>query len=539
MFSLLQKTWNAFARRYRHTPTERWIASRFHEKNQVRGDKSAPLVVVEGVEDPFFFGLQGAMVLGVREIRNIRVARWTSHSLNAGACRSLQEFIAARLYTRIVSRLKWEKLYATFCDVKGDRADRWRAPWRELFWLTGAWRLFRSLKSKEQLAALTVRGVLIGDLVIDSYLRFKPTAEVDLRDWYLLGVLRQAIKDVDGAYAFFRKVKPSLYLTTYATYIQHGIPARVAVALRITTWAFANAQQFGTLLAPDHLVHTKPSGGYQMEFASMPDSDEKMAIAAKLLGGRTSGVADSATANQRSAYEIKIQDVPDVGGAAVVFLHDFFDSAHIYRWMVFHDFWEWACATIEILQEAGLPFFFKPHPNQRDESSRELDRLRQKYPNLRVLSSDVSNKQLVDAGMACAITVYGSVAAEMAYLGVPSIACGDNPHASFDAFHLARDKAEYRALLRDFQNLPRNPQKMRAQASAFYYMHYLNIRPEEQELRDKLIAFYLRLLDVEAQRTVFVPADLDCAFAELENSAGFRRFVADLADALPERAPAF
>jgi hypothetical protein len=537
MRSLVQTVVNSFANRRRPFAAELWFANYFRGKNRIRGGDAARLVVVESVEDIYFYSVLGEIVTALRGVQSVRVGRWASRSLNPGASLSLRGFLAGRMDSLVLSRLRWKSLYDAFCDEAGDRADALRAPWHELSFLWRAWRLFRGLESKDQLAALEFRGIPIGDLVIDSYLRFRPAVEIDIRDRYLFVVLRQAVKDVAGAQAYFRRVRPALYLSTYATYLQHGIPARVAVALGIPAWSFANAQQLGTRLTRDHLLHTKPCSAYSADFAKLPDPGKKIAEAAAYLGGRTGGVADTATANQHSAYVIKTPDVPDVCGAAVVFLHDFYDSAHIYRWMVFHDFWEWACTTIEVLRDTGLPFFVKPHPNQRAESNAELNRLKRKYPDVKFISPDISNRQLVDAGMACAITVYGSVAAEMAYLGVPSITCGDNPHASFDAFPLAKNKAEYRSLLRNFPSLPRDPERLKLQACAFYYMHNLNIEPEARDLRDRMIAFYLAVIKLDAPERPFSSSDIGRLFADMNDTPGFRHFIAGLAAELKRAAP--
>lgn len=521
-------------RRVAMPPEEVWFAARFRQ-SMSRAVPAAPLVMVEGGEHLFFYAVHGQIISRLRGVRDVRVARWMSNSLYAGATNSLQELVAGRLHAWIISRVKWDRLYRAFSDAGKDRADYLRAPWREASWAWRAWRLFRDLRSKDQLAALRVKDIHIGDLVIDSYLRFKPTVEVDLRDWYLFAVLRQAVKDVDTASAWFAKMRPSLYLATYSTYVQHGIPARVAVAMGIRTLTFANAQEVGTELTPEHLFHSKRCAGYSADFAKLPDRDAKLARAAEMLGNRLSGIPDSATSNQRSAYVVNTLRVPDVRGAAVVFLHDFYDSAHIYHWMLFHDFWEWACFTIETLQAAGRPFVLKPHPNQRAESGIELVRLQARYPRVPFISPEVSNRQLVDAGMACAITVYGSVAAEMAYLGVPSISCGDSPHASFGSFHLARSREGYSALLRDFPNLGRDAARMEAEACALYYMHQLNIRPDEMELRDRMIAFYLYVMILERREREFEPAEMSRILTELESCEGFVRFIAGLAAGLQPR----
>lgn len=520
---------NPFASRLCVNAAERWCAAYFRIRKPVT--PKGPIVAIEAVEDLFFYTLHGVVISGLRDVRDIRVTRWASRSLNPGAALSLRAFIAGRLDRLLLSRLRWGKLYDALCDMRGARADQWRTPWVELSCLRRAWRLYRSLTGKDQLAALTVDGILIGDLVIDTYLRFRPAIEVDLKDRYLFWILRQALKDIAGTRTWFRRKRPALYLTTYTTYIQHGVPVRVAIAMGIPTWSFANAQVFSTRQTPDHMLQSRRCTGYADGFARLEGQEDKLAQAEALLGGRVSGVVDTVTSTMRSAYQVRTQDVPDVRATAVVFLHDFYDSPHIYRWMVFHDFWEWACFTIEMLREAGLPFVLKPHPSQRPESSRELERLKRRYPGVRFISTDISNRQLVDAGMACAVTVYGSVAAEMAYMGVPSIACGDNPHSSFDAFYLAHDRAEYRELLRGFQTLAADPDTLRRQACAFYYMHNMDCGPQEEYLRARLFAYFVYVHQIHLGQ-LFEPERMAAVIGGLEEAPGLRPHIDEMAAAL-------
>jgi hypothetical protein len=528
--NLARRIVNSLFTRGRATEAERWCSEYFRARKPAQAEIDAPLVVIEAVEDLFFYNLLGEVITGLRRVGSVRVTRWASFSFNVDASFSVKNSGRAWLERQLRSRFRWGRLYDALCDLAGRRADHWQGPFVELSCLWRAWGLFRGLRSKDQLAALMVDGVLIGDLVIDTYLRFRPAIEVRLRDWYLFWVLRQALKDIAGTRAFFGRTKPSLYLSTYTTYVQHGIPVRVAVAMGIPAWSFANAQEFGTRLTKDHQLQSRRCASYAADFARLEEQENKIARADTLLGARVSGVADLPTSTMRSAYQVRTQDVPDVYGAAVIFLHDFYDSPHIYHWMVFHDFWEWTCATIDILREAGLPFVLKPHPSQRAESCRDLERLKLKYPDAHFISPDVSNRQLVDAGMSCAITVYGSVAAEMAYMGVPSIACGDNPHASFDAFYLAHDKQEYRALLRGFQNLPRDAERLRRAACAFYYMHNMNATAEALELRKRMFEFYGYVIErLHFANAVFDPEEMARIFASLEGAAGFRSFVAGIA----------
>jgi hypothetical protein len=232
-------------------------------------------------------------------------------------------------------------------------------------------------------------------------------------------------------------------------------------------------------------THTRAPERYAEEFAALPDRSSRIEVARRAMDARMSGVIDAATSYMRaSAYLASRETVPDVKGCVAVFLHDFFDSPHVYHDMVFPDFWEWICVTIDALDDAGIAFVIKPHPNQIGENSRVLADLKSRRPGARFISSSVSNRQLAEAGIACAVTVYGTVAHEMAYLGVPSIACARHPHVSFSFCQTARTRDEYLRMLRNATGMKFDQDRMRDQSLEFFYMHNLGMDERKLQLRD-------------------------------------------------------
>jgi hypothetical protein len=193
---------------------------------------------------------------------------------------------------------------------------------------------------------------------------------------------------------------------------------------------------------------------------------------------------------RRSAYAESAESLPEVEGATVVFLHDFYDSPHVYHDLIFPDFWSWISFTVETLRANGVKYFVKPHPNQIALSAEALEELKGKYSPLPLLPAGVSNAQLAANGIACGVTAYGSVAHELAYLGVPTIACARHPHISFQFCRTAKSLEEYRQLLRQPAFRPLAAAEMRRQALAFYYMHNLHLDEQQLVLRGQFIAFW-------------------------------------------------
>jgi len=130
-------------------------------------------------------------------------------------------------------------------------------------------------------------------------------------------------------------------------------------------------------------------------------------------------------------------------------------------------------------------------------SAQVVEQLSIRYPDVQFLSARITNKQLVDAGMSCALTVYGTVAHEIAFLGVPVIACGDHPHIGFDFCYTAKTRDEYDRLVSGYKMLDFDREAMRKQSLAFYFMHNLDLKPEESDLLGVLEQYRNRLYSDE------------------------------------------
>jgi hypothetical protein len=446
-------------------------------------DMPGNVLLVQCVEDIYYFGLFGQMVSSLREQHPIRVEQFVLRSLNLGESKSVREFIFSRLMNAIHNR-KWTGLYNSFCDGIAYCSTSFH-PVYDLADIYRAWICWRSLNDRKALIDLEINNIAVGDLVNDSFLRFKPAPTVDLQDFYLFILLWQAHRDIRRAEAYFLRVKPKLFFTSYTTYIQHGIAVRVALKHKVRVCSFGNHQEFAKELSITDWVHTKNPDSYSKDFLAVEAQEEKLNIAETGLMTRLSGGVDSATAYmKKSAYAESGEAVPDVRGAAVIFLHDFYDSPHVYREMVFPDFWEWVCFTIETFRGANIPFFVKSHPNQIDLSDGVLNELKELYQDIQLIPSGITNKQLAGAKMTCAVTVYGTVAHEMAYFGVPTIACARHPHTSFDFCRTARNREEYAKMLCHYADIAFDKAKMRRQSLIFYYMHNLNLAEEEMSLRN-------------------------------------------------------
>jgi elongation factor P hydroxylase len=452
--------------------------------------QSGPLVAVEATEDVFFFGFFSALIADLRAAGPIKTDLLQTYTL----CRTLGTGFRARAVRSawITSALdnKWAYVYG--CAIGGGRYVTRRGANCSSGAKARALELWAQIKQGQRPEELCVDGIQIGDLVIDSFLRIKPAAHFDASDPFVYAVILQAIQDVLFACRYFRENRPLLYLSSYTTYLEHGIPVRAAVACGVPVRVYGEVSAIGKELTADDMFHMPTPTRFKRLFDMLPASSQSVAMrqANAHLGCRFAGGRDPGNYYMRtSAYVSSHQEVPDVQGAVVIFLHDFFDSPHVWPDLIFQDFWEWICFSIESLTVRDAPVWVKPHPNRIPLNEAVLKELARRYPQVRFIDSRVTNKQLVEAGMRCGVTAYGSVAHELAYWGIPTIGCARHSHVSFGFCRTARSVSEYRHLLQTADSAPLNAVEMREQALAWYYMAHLSGGAQDVEFRAAVAQF--------------------------------------------------
>lgn len=476
-------------------PEDAEVRPQVFEKMRVRPLTGASCVFLsfQSVPDKFYFLLFGAIharlstyiTVNTELIVPRAISGYVGVGLGAGFFRSAP--------VAWLESSRWVRAYGDLVDGVAYHCATWAHPFHDLIDWLRARHIWRQLQQQGEAFSLKINDIELADLIVDSYLRFKPAPKFDVKDPFVRRLVWQAMRDVKQAQSYFGTRRPHWYLTSYTTYLEHGIPVRVALRCGVEVLSFGNLNSFCKRLTQDDYFHTNNFSGYRSEFEAMDRQEEKLASAQQHLENRLSGGIDAATVYMRKSAYGQFQDKLslDLDGSLVVFLHDFYDSPHVYPNLVFTDFWQWICFTIETLQNAGISFSLKPHPNQIALSDEALEMLRQRYPDLQWLSASASNVQLAQAGISCGVTVYGTVAHELAYLGIPSIAaCGSHPHYTFDFCRTPHTRHEYESFLKTYWEQPLSKEEMKRQALAFYYMHNLHGNRDEQDLRQAFVSFW-------------------------------------------------
>ena len=443
-------------------------------------------ILVQCVEDEFYFTVFGTIINELNKNKNIYVEQYVVRSFSVGTSLSFIQLMKSFLFNNRLRDSKWMKLYEAYCDGVAYRNDssKFGIAIDSFF---RSYQVYKNIKSKEDLLVLSIENIDVGDLIYDTYLRFKPAPTVNINSIYLLFIIWKAHQNIATIKNYFETSKPSILLTSYTTYVQHGLTVRIALDYGTEVYSFGNYQSFSKRLSKKDFYHTANFRNYHQDFLKFSNKLERLKLSRVALENRLSGHVDMATAYMKeSAYKVNSEKVSDVKGSIVIFLHDFFDSPHVYGEMVFPDFLEWIEFTIERLEQNNITYFLKPHPNQIGDSKKVIERLKIKYPKAQFISPKITNRQLVGAGMKVGVSVYGTVAHELVYMGLPVILCGENPHSSYTFCYEAKTKEAYGSLLENYQTLEL-VESAKEEVESFYYMHNANKSEEMKALLKSVI----------------------------------------------------
>lgn len=334
------------------------------------------------------------------------------------------------------------------------------------------------IKSKQDLLEVKFDGVKVGDLIYDSYLRQNACATVDLEDERLRELVETALIIFHSCEKYLRSHDVKKIVLSHVIYIQYGILARLASRQGIGVYLFPVRLQVVHKLTPPYYLQTSNHLEYKREFSWLDNKEDRLSRARTVLSQRLSGVIDAGTYYMTaSAYGATTDNVHRVFAETgrtrvIVMLHCFFDAPHIYRDMIFPDFYEWVDFTLTIAEQTNFDVYVKPHPNGLPGNDAIVEYFKSKYPKAIFIDKSISNNQLIVEGADAVITVNGTLGHEFPYLGVPVITAGDNPHSAYGFCNHAGSKAEYESLIRNADKLPKNISK--DEIEEFFYMHYLH-----------------------------------------------------------------
>lgn len=382
------------------------------------------------------------------------------------------------LWNRFFSKLFTEKLDRIYLAVGGKLIYRNVDVYHDRAKINKHFHDIKSkLKSKYDVIDIHIEGIKIGDLIYDTYLRFADKPTVDIHDPFFESILIQAINIFFVAKDKLETNNIIALVNSYTTYTKHGILVRLCLSKNIPVYIpLCGYISLVHKVFPEFPGHSNNHFNYRTLFNALDNNEKLIETHTELFEKRFKGVIDGATSYMKESAFSATRN-PELDGlnwnnTVVILAHCFFDSPHIYRDLLFPDFYEWLTFTMdELLKQKDLTVLVKQHPNGLQQNDAIFDELRIKYKNtnIRFIDKKTSQLQIINSKPKAIITAYGTAASEFSYQGFPVLTIYDNPFTSFNFTHLAKTIEEYRGKLADIMSL--ESKQNRKEIIEFYYMH--------------------------------------------------------------------
>jgi len=319
--------------------------------------------------------------------------------------------------------------------------------------------VLKNLKTKRDVENIEIGGLVVGDLIYDSFLRDSRLPTIDLESTGFLSHLRSAIETFVYWDDYFKQNQVSAVLVSHSVYTP-AILARLAIQKDIPV--YETHIQFCYYLNKQRPLPYKEHAFFPEEFAQLPsDVRENGLQEAKMrLKKRFSGEKDidmvwvSSSAYGQELYKdtrvIRESEKPKV----LIFAHCFFDATHFWGENIFPDFYEWLVFLGEMSEKTDYDWYLKTHPDELPGSVSVVDDLLQRYPKITLIPSNSSHHQVIAEGVSAVLTIYGTVGFEYAALGVPVINCSNNnPHVRYNFNLHPRTLDEYTQAIMNIKNM--------------------------------------------------------------------------------------
>lgn len=340
--------------------------------------------------------------------------------------------------------------------------------------------------TKNEILGINYKGINVGELIYDTYLRFRAKPTIDLNDDCLYDIVEYSFNLSQKWDDFLSENKIDTLLIPYSSYIHWGILSKLAIKNNVNTLTFGSLGYILQQTTFEYPYHSKNFNNYRLIFKKLSNKSERQKLAEQYLNNRLDGVIDNSISYMKKSSFEEDENSASIAltneNCAVIFLHCFFDSPHIYGYALFTDFYEWIQHVLNTASNVPTTdFIVKPHPNGLLENDLIVSELKEKYKhfkNIKFIAKEVSNKQLISMQPKAIFTVYGTVAHEFAFLGFPVIAAGKNPHSKYDFIYEPESIDELDKLIHEVgaYGLPSN--YFRDDILEFYYMHYLYFSKE-------------------------------------------------------------
>jgi len=336
-------------------------------------------------------------------------------------------------------------------------------------------KLLKKIKSSSDILKIKLNNVIIGDLIYDTYIRYRSEPTINISDLiFLRKILHQAVITFYFLNNLCRRFNITNCFTVYCVYLPFGIPVRFFLNKKINVYSWTSYSYNLRKIDPNYPFDENVKN-FKKNFSVLKNKKKKIQLARLELSKKFKNNSNASFKIYSSKKFKPLRDekiLNNVNG--VVFLQCFFDAAHYYGGdCLFNDHYLWTIYTLDLIKKYNLKIAIKPHTLALDESQKIFKKLKYKYKSLIWLPDEVSNIEIIkNKNINFFISNNGSILYEAPYFGKTAVSAGVNRTTSYNFSYNPKK-------LKDYKNFLLNPKEKKItkknllEVCKVYYLSFL------------------------------------------------------------------
>ena len=152
---------------------------------------------------------------------------------------------------------------------------------------------------------------MIGDLIYDSYIRYRAVPTVDINDKFLYDIILKSLKAIEFCEINLNNKGYKLYHTAYTSYINNGLVPRYFLYNK--NKAYSSGDRFSLIkkLSINNFSHMKNFSQFNKNFSKLTNKNKKLLQAKKEFKKKINGKIDISSAYMdNKSYKDNILPIP-------------------------------------------------------------------------------------------------------------------------------------------------------------------------------------------------------------------------------------
>jgi len=341
-------------------------------------------------------------------------------------------------------------------------------------------KILKKIKTKKDLLEIKIKGIWVGDLFYDEYLRSNDILNINVKSVHFQKEILKYIKLFYYWHDKLSKENVKALVISHNVYLI-GVPSRIAINFRIPVYSLRLTDI--AYLTNKNLFAFSGFHNYRKQFEKLTKTKKKIAIelAKKQIDLRFKGKKDILY-NLNQENDVKVFDKTKIklnknqnskSFKVLIAAHCFTDAPHAYGKTIFTDFYDWIDFLGKQTINNNYKWYIKIHPAEYDRNFEKIKFFLKKYKKFHLIKKETTHNELIQKGINIVLTTYGSIAHEYPLFDIPVVNAGINPHISYGFSKTPKSLKSYKNCIKNLKNIKVN-KKMKKDIYEFYYMNFLS-----------------------------------------------------------------